>query len=344
INDAPNTEQDYWVARSMLLSAGLIKLDAHKGVHLKPTRPIPYYFHTKESGIIAGLVICIFVMMGVTGARLYLRAFTHRLKWGMDDTLMIPGLIMAVAYPSIQIAVVQYGGAGRHIYDVSYHQITIEDCHVLIILLIQLAAVAQIDFFVCVGIVKMSITVFNIRLTSMASRGWQIGNWIFLSIIICYIIIAFFLNVIQCVPAATSFDLVNYGKRATAPKCMGIREMGTILRAINITMDYLLLATPIIVLWRVQMSWKKKAWLFALSCVGGLACIGSVMTLVAKTHLKSDPLWNYTGILGWSLVELVFSVLAASLPTLAFLLLPTSIRTNQCEASEPYPSQPSQRR
>lgn len=205
-------------------------------------------------------------------------------------------------------------------------------------------AVAQIDFFVCVGIVKMSITVFNIRLTSMASRGWQIGNWIFLSIIICYIIIAFFLNVIQCVPAATSFDLVNYGKRATAPKCMGIREMGTILRAINITMDYLLLATPIIVLWRVQMSWKKKAWLFALSCVGGLACIGSVMTLVAKTHLKSDPLWNYTGILGWSLVELVFSVLAASLPTLAFLLLPTSIRTNQCEASEPYPSQPSQRR
>ena len=29
---------------------------------------------------------------------------------------------MAVAYPAIQIAMVQYGGAGKHIYDITYEE------------------------------------------------------------------------------------------------------------------------------------------------------------------------------------------------------------------------------
>lgn len=69
---------------------------------------------------------------------------------------------------------------------------------------------------------------------------------------------------------------------------MGVRQIGTILRAINITMDYCLLLVPIIVLSTVQMDVYRKIKLFALFCVGGLACIGSVLTLVAKDNLKSD--------------------------------------------------------
>lgn len=30
--------------------------------------------------------------------------------------------ITAVAYPALQIAMVKYGGAGKHIYDVSYKE------------------------------------------------------------------------------------------------------------------------------------------------------------------------------------------------------------------------------
>ncbi|KAK7512468.1 uncharacterized protein IWZ02DRAFT_87030 [Phyllosticta citriasiana] len=307
INDPPNTETDYWVTKALLQSAGLYHVDPKKGVKLAPDRPDGYIFETKGPRIVASLAFCIAIMTLVTGLRLFLRYHVRRLEWGIDDTLMVPGLIMAVAYPALQIAMVQYGGAGKHMFDVTY-----ENYHYYH----WLALVAQIDFFVCIGVVKMSIVVFNMRLTSLVSRAWIIGNWSFFAIVSCYVVVAFFLNVFQCTPPAANFDYVVAGKMATAPKCLGVARMGTILRAINITLDYLLLAVPIIVLWKLKMSWGQKLQLGALFSVGAIACIGSAMTLVAKSRLKSDTLWNYTDLLAWSLVELVCSVLAASLPTL----------------------------
>ena len=57
------------------------------------------------------------------------------------------------------------------------------------------------------------------------------------------------------------------------------------------------------------------------------------MPFVSRNHLQIHPSaylysGNYTGILGWSVVELTLGVLAASLPTLAFLL-PFSARTDE---------------
>ncbi|KAK7534212.1 uncharacterized protein J3D65DRAFT_477270 [Phyllosticta citribraziliensis] len=307
INDPPNTETDYWVAKALLQSAGLYDVDPKKGAHLAPKRPDGYVFETKGPRIVAGLAVCIAIMIIVTGLRLFLRYHVRRLKWGIDDTLMVPGLVMAVAYPALQIAMVQYGGAGKHMFDVTYENYYYYH---------WLALVAQIDFFVCIGVVKMSIVVFNMRLTSFVSRAWTTGNWSFFAIVCCYVVVAFFLNVFQCTPPSANFDYVVAGKMASAPKCLGVARMGTILRAINITLDYLLLAVPIIVLWKLKMSWQQKLRLCALFSVGAIACIGSAMTLVAKSRLKSDALWNYTDLLAWSLVELVCSVLAASLPTL----------------------------
>ena len=189
----------------------------------------------------------------------------------------------------------------------------------------------------------MSITAFNIRLTSLSSFKWQVINWTFFVICGLYTLIAFFLNIFQCDPAGGSFDILILARSERVPRCVGVANMNTILRAINITLDYCLLAVPVIVLWKVRMSWIMKGRLFVMFGVGGLACVGSVMTLVSKFHLKTDALCklhgrqcvlsltllpgNYTGILGWSLVELTLGVLAASLPTLAFFL-PKSMKTN----------------
>lgn len=164
-----------------------------------------------------------------------------------------------------------------------------------------MANVSSIDFFVCVGIVKMSITIFNLRLTSMSSKKWKVANWTFFTLCLLYTLIAFFLNIFQCIPPGASFDLLISAKSDKPPKCLGFPEMTTILRTINIILDYCLLTVPIIVLSKVQMSWKKKARLIALFCVGGLACVGSVMTLVSKFRLKTDALCKFihnTALLG----------------------------------------------
>lgn len=124
----------------------------------------------------------------------------------------------------------------------------------------------------------------------------------------------------QCVPARHSFDYIAIGRSNGEPQCIGTANMNTILRVINIVLDFCLLSVPIIVVWSLQMSLRKKLRVAAVFSFGGVACIGSLMALLSKFRLKSDALWNYTELLAWTLVELVFGMITASLPALAVLL------------------------
>lgn len=124
INTPALTERDFEIAKGMLLLSGITSdvRDPALGVALSPQRPDDYSFETKGPGIIAGLSLSIAIITVVTGLRLYLRLFHPVLKWGLDDSLMVAGLFMALVYPAVQIAMVVYGGAGKHIYDVSYSE------------------------------------------------------------------------------------------------------------------------------------------------------------------------------------------------------------------------------
>lgn len=155
---------------------------------------------------------------------------------------------------------------------------------------VQLATVAQIDFFVCVGLVKMSIVAFNMRLTSTWSRAYRIANISFMVICGLYTLAAFFVNIFKCLPVGAGFDLLKVARSGSVPVCLEVAMMNTYLRVINIVTDYCLLAIPISVIWEVQLSQGKKLKLFVALGFGSLVCIGSIMTLVSKFRLKSDVL------------------------------------------------------
>lgn len=95
VGQPTNTEEDYWIARAILLALGMVKLDAHKGVGIILHRPPPgqYHFETRGPGIIAGASVSIAIMIAITGTRLGLRYFKKRLIWGWDDWLIIPGAV-----------------------------------------------------------------------------------------------------------------------------------------------------------------------------------------------------------------------------------------------------------
>lgn len=122
INTPPATALDRRIVKGILLYSGLNASEEaiNKGVHLTPTRPEGYVFETRGPGIIAGLSVSIVVITVVTGLRLCLRGLSPSLRWGIDDSLMCGALLMAIAYPALQIAMVVFGGAGKHIYDVTY--------------------------------------------------------------------------------------------------------------------------------------------------------------------------------------------------------------------------------
>lgn len=171
----------------------------------------------------------------------------------------------------------------------------------------------------------MSIALFNIRLTTLTTRFWKNVNWAFFVICTAYTLVALFLNVFKCSPQYASFDLLRIADSGKVPECIPVNSMNSILR-LNLALDFTALAIPVIVIWKVQLSWKKKARIFGLLSIGLVACIASVMTLVSQYTLQKDPLWNYTTLLAWIMVELVISLFAACAPTLAYFL-PRSMRT-----------------
>ena len=120
INTPPANHHDAQIVKGMLLLAGITPnaSDVAQGVIIPPFRSPNDHFETKGPGIIAALSFCIVIIIVVTLTRLYLRLFVRSLKFGVDDYLMIPALILAVAYPSLQIAMVTKGGAGKHMFDI----------------------------------------------------------------------------------------------------------------------------------------------------------------------------------------------------------------------------------
>lgn len=136
----------------------------------------------------------------------------------------------------------------------------------------------------------MSITMFNMRLTGLTSPKWRIGHWTFFGVLVAYTITALFVYVFQCDPPKANFDSIAAGKLNTAPKCISENKLGSSLSSIHVTMDFCLLAVPIIVLWKVQMPWGTKIRFFFVFGIGAMSCIGSVMRQLEQANLKSDPL------------------------------------------------------
>ncbi|KAF3009722.1 hypothetical protein E8E13_009078 [Curvularia kusanoi] len=309
----PANDFDEQICAGLLLLTGItpdIK-DPKNGVSIPPFRPAENdHFETRGTGVIIAMSICMVILTTVTFLRLGIRTFVHGLRFGADDWLIIPAYLLSMAYSALQIAMVQYGGAGKHFYDITYQEYYYYK---------HLAPSASTVFYVYVGLVKMSIALFNVRLTTLTTRLWKYINWAFFAVCTAYTFTAYFLNIFKCTPQYAGFNLLRIAQSGKVPECLSTNSMNGILR-LNLALDFTALAIPVIVLWKVQLSWRKKARIFGLLSIGLIACLASVMTLVCQYTLEKDPLYNYTTLLAWIMVELVVSLVAACAPTLAYLL------------------------
>ncbi|KAL8888386.1 MAG: hypothetical protein Q9215_004182 [Flavoplaca cf. flavocitrina] len=84
-------EEDYWIAKALLQSLGMVGADPWKGVPLPPQRPPPelYRFESRASSAATAYSVSMAFMIIITLTRLGLRIFSKRMRWGLDDTMMI---------------------------------------------------------------------------------------------------------------------------------------------------------------------------------------------------------------------------------------------------------------
>lgn len=94
VGEPPKTDDDYDIVKALMLRLHL-NLNAAKGIHLVPP-PLHPQSDTRAPQILTASIICITLIVFITGSRLSIRAFGPNVKWGWDDWLIIPGAVNAI--------------------------------------------------------------------------------------------------------------------------------------------------------------------------------------------------------------------------------------------------------
>lgn len=116
------------------------------------------------------------------------------------------------------------------------------------------------------------------------------------------------------------WDKIYSGKLAQPAKCWSTLVVANALSVIHVVMDFVLLLTPMVVLWKVQLNKNTKIRLFIVFSMGSLSCLASVLRELAQKSISKDITYGYTDLLAWTVVDLTLAVVVASLPVVSALI------------------------
>lgn len=177
------------------------------------------------------------------------------------------------------------------------------------------AMLCKTTFYVAVGLIKLSIALFTRRMAYRLSKWWTILCDVFIASLVVYMLLAIFYNVFACNPPAIQWDLELRGRHEPMPTCIDIIIQSQILSGIHVAQGLTLLSTPIVILWRVQISPAKKIRLFMIWTVGGVTVLGGLLRQIRPT-MTNDFTWDYVEVLVWTCLDLSLGIITASLPVL----------------------------
>ena len=117
-----NTPEDTAIIRGFFqLSTSMPASQALSPSATIPVKTPPGARHdSRQAGLIASMAVLMSLVTVITGTRLSLRLFRKDLKWGLDDWAIILGLVGVLAWCSLVLALATVGGAGKHMYDLTY--------------------------------------------------------------------------------------------------------------------------------------------------------------------------------------------------------------------------------
>lgn len=161
----------------------------------------------------------------------------------------------------------------------------------------------------------MSLTLFIRRLADRTSAKWRWFCDFFFFTLVLYIIGAIFWYCFTCNPPQSQWDKLYSGRMETVAVCLDTTMQSQVLNITHVVQGVILLASPLIILWKVRMNVKKKLRLFFIWAVGLLAVLFGLMRML-KANFTSDVTWTYTSLLVWTTLDVSVGTVVISLPVL----------------------------
>lgn len=123
--------------------------------------------------------------------------------------------------------------------------------------------------------IKLSILFIIIRIF-VPYRKIIIFIYTLLSILLCYTIAVTIAKICICMP----IDTFWLGTNVTHGHCLKQLDIFLTDTIISIISDLTILILPLIIIWRLKMSKRKKLRVLTVLAAGGLACVTTVVRLV----------------------------------------------------------------
>lgn len=152
----------------------------------------------------------------------------------------------------------------------------------------QIGFVKQSIYLPATIATQMSIIIFNRRITGLASKPWRRINDVFFTILFLYLVAYSVWLATRC--PSNNKSLIASGKAESFKYCdrhAGIKTaLGMVI--VHVVLEFCLLLTPIVVLWKIKMDRMKKASLFIIFAIGSISCIGALMVIITQYKLVQD--------------------------------------------------------
>jgi hypothetical protein len=264
---------------------------------------IPPYNGT---GMVVSAIVMSVLMLIVVPLRLYTRTIWRKGTWGWDDTFIVPAFIMALSLNALDLIEVYYAGLGHHVYDLSIRQLIVNTRF-------QFAHLHL--YFWVANLTKLSILSFYIRLQpdkmSFTSRFIRALMVFLCALTLTSTLLLFF----HFKPIKAGWDLTAFLQPV---------EGGTysrfllIISIIYTIMDFVIWAIPIPMVWKLNVSLRRRLDLLSLFGLGFGCCIIIVVrtALVYQAFNTFDATWARPHMVITNQLEAGIGIIVASLPAL----------------------------
>ncbi|RFU25224.1 hypothetical protein B7463_g11110, partial [Scytalidium lignicola] len=254
-------------------------------------------------GQVIAPVIALMIIASFSVALRVVSKLTSKVSLQLDDYFIFAALIAAWGTGALSIYAC-YHGIGRHIWNPE----------VEIGLIVKVLWIYEFFYGSVIPLTKLSLVYFYYRIFPVVFFRKMLYGVLFL--VIGWWIAIIIVAIVQCKPY--NFFWRQYSDPTSHGKCINISAFFIGNGIASVVTDFLILATPIPMVWRLQMPIQKRMSVLGIFALGGFVCIAGIVRVyvLAKMFQSQDLTWNMSQAFVWSSVEPNIGIVCACLPTL----------------------------
>uniref|UniRef100_A0A8H7K8Y6 Rhodopsin domain-containing protein n=1 Tax=Bionectria ochroleuca TaxID=29856 RepID=A0A8H7K8Y6_BIOOC len=242
--------------------------------------------------------------------RIFTRIKTSRT--GIDDYLCALSAASIGVYIILTFIVVDEV-AGPHMYDIPVSKLTTSYA--------ENTVTQGAFYFIASMFIKTAILALYLRIFSPSPVAKQL-LWIGIAVTAVFYLTSMSVFLGHCVPRPADFASGGYLSLQTSARCFKVSGPVSLASGIVGTIiDFYVLVLPVVFLWSLRTSFKKKAGIAGVFLAGIVACVLSIIgtvyrmkIFVSKNLMEQDLTWNSMPIYATCIAEINIGIACSCIP------------------------------